>query len=83
MSAHPCHHGRGRLEANATCGARCPEFPSCLPSPSPEVATAVLRLHLDRQRAHVHAVTATEALQVLHEAITEGLHRKELPPWTP
>jgi hypothetical protein len=83
MSIYPCHHGCGRLPANATCGARCPEFPSCLPSPSVELATAVLRFHLDRHRARVHALVATEALQVLHGAITEGLGRKELPPWTP
>lgn len=80
LSTRPCLHLAATLAENATCGARCPAFPACLPPASPEVAAGIVRLHLTTHGARVHAATVSEALELLHGAITEGLARKELPP---
>jgi hypothetical protein len=76
VSLRCCAHSGIKLADKATCGARCRAFPDCLPAMSVEQAQEIvltLRSPADEHRA---AAAAHEALDHLHDAITEGLARK-------
>jgi hypothetical protein len=77
LSTRPCQHRCEQLAATATCGARCPWFPACLPPPRPELAARVVAWRTDQDRARADALALDDALGRLHAAITEGLDRKE------
>jgi hypothetical protein len=77
LSLQRCIHQPARLAANATCGARCPDFPDCLPPPPAELAERLLELHQADRREGLATAAGIAALELLHDAITEGLARKE------
>lgn len=76
MTLHRCRTGE-QLPADISCAVPCSIFPDCLPAPSPELVRELGRFvsGAEQQQASVEAVD--RALSSLHDAITQGLARKE------
>jgi hypothetical protein len=76
VSLRWCAQTGGKLADNATCGARCSEFPGCLPAISPELAHQVARTVRATVDEHQAAAAVVVALEELDAAITKGLTRR-------
>jgi hypothetical protein len=77
VSLECCHWTGTKLADNSTCGARCQTFPNCLPPPSPQLAQRVAAFHSDTAAEYDAAETIADVLAQLHDAIAQGLERKE------
>jgi hypothetical protein len=78
MSQRPCGHAGGeQLPLNVTCGTRCAEFPACIPSPSAELVTSIVRYCIDSEAEQAATEAVANALQSLHDAVTDGLAGRE------
>jgi hypothetical protein len=76
VSLQPCVHLDAKLADNATCGARCGAFPTCLSAVSDKLGREIaLTLHAEADE-HQAASAAHAMLDRLHAAITEGLARE-------
>jgi hypothetical protein len=71
-----CEFGE-QLPPDVSCAALCPEFPACLPAPSPELLRDLGRFISGAEQQHANAEAVAYTLSSLHRAITEGLARKE------
>jgi hypothetical protein len=69
MSLRCCQHLGRDLPAAETCGARCSDFPACLP-PVPRLPVLLQARELDDAQA------VDDALRHVHAAILRGLERE-------
>ena len=58
-----------------TCGGLCPEFPDCLPTPSPELIASIVGLRESQAREHEYHWASAQALRILQQAIDERIDR--------
>jgi hypothetical protein len=73
MTLHRCLNGGRKLPDNYSCGPLCPAFPSCLPPPSPELMSQLVRLRSVGESEHRAAAATVDMLELLRAAIKEGL----------
>jgi hypothetical protein len=71
-----CQFGE-QLPPNVSCAALCPAFPACMPPPSVELVGDVVQLVSGAEQQHAAASAVARTLSSLHDAIVEGLARKE------
>ncbi len=76
MTQRRCQFGE-QLPSNVSCAALCPDFPACLPTPSPELAHEIGQFISGAEQQHASAQAVAQTLAGLHEAIKAGLARKE------
>lgn len=78
MTLRRCQFGE-HLPPNVSCAALCLTFPDCMPPSSPELLSTIRGFWADgRARSENHEAVAS-TLEQLHEAVTEGLKRREQP----
>ena len=76
MSGCTCKHLGKKLPDNHTCGSLCAEFPACLPPLSLELAEEITRGRAFGESERRVAERTTSLLELLGEAIEEGLGKR-------
>jgi hypothetical protein len=76
VSRQVCKHRAEKLPDNHSCGARCSEFPACLPPFPPEAIQSLINAQAEVDWARGNALAVRDLLQALHGAIQTGLSQK-------
>jgi hypothetical protein len=76
VSRQVCKHRAEKLPDNHSCGARCSEFPACLPPFPPEAIQTLIQAQVEWDLARGTALAVGDLLQALHGAIQTGLSQK-------
>jgi hypothetical protein len=77
VSRRTCRHLGVKLPDPHSCGARCAEFPSCLPPLPADVVGAVAYLRAAVETQHRSTVAVGDFLELLRQALTEGMARRD------
>jgi hypothetical protein len=77
VSRRTCQHRGIKLADAHSCGARCAQFPSCLPPLPADVVEAVAELRAAVEAQHRSSVAVGDFLELLRQALTEGMARRD------
>jgi hypothetical protein len=77
MTLKQCRHSRRKLADDTSCGALCEVFPACLPLPSVGLVADVHRLRMDAEHEADGTAATAESLNLIHQALVDGLARKD------
>jgi hypothetical protein len=77
VSLQTCRHRGVKLPDPVSCGARCSQFPRCLPPIPADVVAAVIDLHAATAAQERNSLAVAGSLELLSQALAEGLARRE------
>jgi hypothetical protein len=76
VSRQTCQHRGVKLADANSCGARCSQFPRCLPPIPADVVAAVVDLHAAAAAQERNSLAVAGSLELLSQALAEGLARR-------
>jgi len=79
VSCWVCKYRGIKLPDNHSCGRLCNDFPSCLPSISPEVISGIVNWRLEAGSEREATAAAAGRLALLHDAIQQALASQDDP----
>lgn len=77
MSRQTCQHLGVKLADTSSCGARCAQFPSCLPPLPAGVLAAVADRCAAFEADLRSSVAVSEFLELMRQAVAEGMARRD------
>jgi hypothetical protein len=77
VSRLTCQHLHVKLADASTCGARCAQFPNCLPPLPADVIDAVVCLITAVEAQHRSSVAVGDFLELLRQALADGMARRD------